>query len=108
MQTLGLYRHDLLVAMRIVNSIEREMVQAEWEHWILYENLRCQQLNSILNQNRTETSRKHTRKEDLHNQQIFSTYNRNHREIQAWYRDYCESCRREQDTQLQYDVNVLS
>ena len=93
-QTLGLYRHDLLVAMRVVNSIEREMVQAEWEHWIFNENLKCEQLNRILNQNRTENPKKLV-KQDNNNQQIFSTNNHDYGQVQAWYRDYCESCRKE-------------
>ncbi|EHK99257.1 putative protein SIP3 [Glarea lozoyensis 74030] len=29
-QNLGSYRHDLIVAMRVVNSIEREMIQADF------------------------------------------------------------------------------
>lgn len=28
-QHLGSYRHDLLVAMRVVNNVEREMMRAE-------------------------------------------------------------------------------
>lgn len=47
-QRLGAYRHDLLVAMRIVNSVEREMLQSEWENWLVDENARCGQLRSVL------------------------------------------------------------
>jgi len=47
-QRLGAYRHDLLVAMRIVNSVEREMLQSEWENWLVDENSRCEQLRSML------------------------------------------------------------
>ena len=48
-QRLGSYRHDLLVAMRVVNSIEREMVQSEWENWLTDETMRCDQLKMVLN-----------------------------------------------------------
>lgn len=47
-QRLGTYRHDLLVAMRVVNGIEREMIQSEWENWLADENLRCEQVSSML------------------------------------------------------------
>ncbi|KAI1861598.1 hypothetical protein JX265_009565 [Neoarthrinium moseri] len=47
-QRLGAYRHDLLVAMRMVNSVEREMLQSEWENWLLDENARCEQVGAVL------------------------------------------------------------
>ena len=47
-QRLGTYRHDLLVAMRVVNGIEREMIQSEWENWLADENLRCEQVSNML------------------------------------------------------------
>ena len=53
-QTLGIYRHDLLVAMRVVNSIEREVVQAEYEDWLMGENRRCGQLRDAIAENKTE------------------------------------------------------
>ncbi|KAL2260982.1 hypothetical protein VTK26DRAFT_4845 [Humicola hyalothermophila] len=47
-QRLGGYRHDLLVAMRVVNGVEREMVQAEWEAWLEGEAWRCEQVKELL------------------------------------------------------------
>ncbi|KAI0887400.1 uncharacterized protein GGS22DRAFT_178533 [Annulohypoxylon maeteangense] len=47
-QKLGSYRHDLLVAMRTVNSVEREVVRAEWENWLLDENHRCEKVEAAL------------------------------------------------------------
>ena len=47
-QRLGGYRHDLLVAMRLVNSVERELLRSEWENWLLDENLRCDQVAEAL------------------------------------------------------------
>ncbi|KAI9838008.1 MAG: hypothetical protein M1819_006162 [Sarea resinae] len=53
-QHLGSYRHDLLVAMRVVNSIEREMMKAEWENWLVDEVSRCRQVQAMLEEkNRT-------------------------------------------------------
>ncbi|KAI1212978.1 uncharacterized protein F4807DRAFT_307069 [Annulohypoxylon truncatum] len=47
-QKLGSYRHDLIVAMRTVNSVEREVMHAEWENWLLDENHRCEQVEAAL------------------------------------------------------------
>ncbi|KAK4169420.1 hypothetical protein QBC43DRAFT_307689 [Cladorrhinum sp. PSN259] len=47
-QRLGGYRHDLLVAMRMVNGIEVEMVQSEWENWLKDENLKCERVGRLL------------------------------------------------------------
>lgn len=49
-QRLGGYRHDLLVAMRVVNGVELEMVQAEWEAWLEGENWRCEQVRGMLSE----------------------------------------------------------
>lgn len=34
--------------MRVVNGIEREMIQSEWENWLADENLRCEQVSNML------------------------------------------------------------
>ncbi|KXX79066.1 Protein SIP3 [Madurella mycetomatis] len=47
-QRLGGYRHDLLVAMRVVNGIELEMMQSEWENWLADETYRCAQVRGML------------------------------------------------------------
>ncbi|KAJ4304209.1 SNF1-interacting protein [Collariella sp. IMI 366227] len=46
-QRMGAYRHDLLVAMRVVNKIEWEMVQGEWEAWLDGEMGRCERVREI-------------------------------------------------------------
>jgi len=71
---LGSYRHDLLVAMRVVNSIEREVVRAEYEDWLLMENRRCGQLREVIGANRTEFS----------GERLV--------EVSRWQREYCDSC----------------
>ena len=48
-QRLGSYRYDLLVAMRVVNSIELEAMHSEWENWLLNEKTLCDDLSHILN-----------------------------------------------------------
>ena len=78
-QTLGTYRHDLLVAMRVVNSIEREVVQAEYEDWLMGENRRCSQLQDAIAENRTEQ------------------FNDRLKDIKGWQGEYCDSCVVEQE-----------
>ena len=45
---MGQYRHDLLVAMRVVNKIEQEMINAEWEHWVTEEANKCDRASDLL------------------------------------------------------------
>lgn len=68
-QHLGTYRHDLLVAMRVVNSLEREMLRAEWGNFVGEELARCAQA----------WERRGEMQED----------------VADWVTAYCESCREE-------------
>lgn len=86
-QHIGTQRHELLVAMRVVNSIEREMVQAEWETWLLEESVKCKQLGAMIRQNSTELV---AGKSD-HNQKTTRT-----EQIKIWHQRYCESCNEDQ------------
>ncbi|KAI4115578.1 MAG: hypothetical protein LQ345_003856 [Seirophora villosa] len=52
-QQLGTRRHDLMVALRVINSIELEMVEAEWEGWIYGETAQCNQIEQVLGQDST-------------------------------------------------------
>lgn len=45
---LAHYRHDLLVALRVVNRIERDVVTAEWEDWIREERRKCLRVEGML------------------------------------------------------------
>ncbi|KAI9721895.1 MAG: SNF1-interacting protein [Chrysothrix sp. TS-e1954] len=45
---MGTYRHDLLVALRLVNNIERDTIQAEYENWLIDENLKCRHVNDLI------------------------------------------------------------
>lgn len=47
-QRLGSYRHDLLVAMRVVNGVELELLRAEWEEWLEGEAWRCEQARALV------------------------------------------------------------
>lgn len=46
--SLARYRHDLLVAMRVVNRVEEEVVQSEWEDWVKEEERKCERVDGML------------------------------------------------------------
>lgn len=43
----GAHRHELLIALRLVNRLERETVAAEYENWIESENRICRTMNAM-------------------------------------------------------------
>jgi len=47
-QHFGSYRHDLLVALRLVGTVEKEAMRAEWENWVMSESSRCKHVESRL------------------------------------------------------------
>ncbi|KAI9645850.1 SNF1-interacting protein [Ciborinia camelliae] len=94
-QHLGSYRHDLMIAMRVVNNIERNVLKAEWENWLLDENMRCKQAQIMLQENRTNTIATNNvkgglRQEALHGEDAMN-------ELRKWHQEYCGSCKAEQD-----------
>lgn len=70
-QNLGSHRHDLLVALRVVNRIEKEVVEAEYENWLLDETHKCDRVGKMI-----ESSSKGKEKE-----------------VEAWVEGYCGDCR---------------
>ncbi|TID01865.1 putative PH domain-containing protein C19A8.02 [Colletotrichum higginsianum] len=93
-QRLGSYRHDLLVAMRIVNSIEREMVQSEWENWLADENVRCDKLKTVLEEKGADTKDKTKTKRSGSQKVMTATMDEDKKEtLREWYDTYCGSCK---------------
>ena len=88
-QQLGAYRHDLLVAMRVVNTIEREMLLAEWENWVGDEMFRCNQIERLIRENDTST-----RYEDV--EAVTIQFGKDMETLRQWHAGYCGSCRRQQ------------
>jgi hypothetical protein len=86
-QRLGTYRHDLLVAMRVVNSIEKEVLQTEWERWLTTENRRCRQIEAALKESENNDTKV------LIPDALAARGN----DVREWYNDYCVSCRYEHD-----------
>lgn len=91
-QKLGSYRHDLLVAMRVVNSIEREMVQSEWENWLADETQRCGQLKMLLQEEGGESKAKGASQQKV----LGGEENQRRQKLQAWHESYCGSCQLDQ------------
>ncbi|KAI9822042.1 MAG: SNF1-interacting protein [Thelocarpon impressellum] len=88
-QRLGAYRHDLLVAMRIVNAVERESLAIEWESWLLDEFRRCKQVGNRLDLGLMESA------EPGADQGALSGRDRS--TVAAWYGSYCHSCAAEME-----------
>ncbi|KUI65579.1 hypothetical protein VM1G_00159 [Cytospora mali] len=94
-QRLGSYRHDLLVAMRVVNSIEKEMIQSEWENWLSDENLRCEQVKMMLSEK--SSAQKVMRPIDEKRVEA----------LRQWHIDYCGSCKVERDNILEKRTKMV-
>ena len=103
-QRLGSYRHDLLVAMRIVNGVEAEMVQSEWENWLSDEHARCDRVHSVLLQDASSTgdvdnkaaaaaaaARKTLGREM--GQKVLTSETKER--LKNWHDEYCGSCERD-------------
>ncbi|CAK7216513.1 SNF1-interacting protein [Sporothrix bragantina] len=100
-QRLGAYRHDLVVAMRVVNSVEREMVQSEWENWLADETQRCEQVGTMLAERNLRNS-KHGDEGERGEKNKEEDPKGSEKETQRlallahWHEDYCGSCRADQ------------
>ena len=92
-QHLGTYRHDLVVAMRVVNNIEQEMLKAEWENWLMDENSRCQQAEIMLRNTLKPSGKAKMNKAQKVLQQEEDVRTD---ELRKWQEDYCGSCKMEQ------------
>ncbi|KAI0166519.1 PH domain-containing protein [Xylariaceae sp. FL1272] len=96
-QKLGSYRHDLVVAMRLVNSVEKEMLRSEWENWLFDENRRCEQVSDMLQEPAT-SARPGSGKEqkNLGGEED----GRRKESLRKWYEGYCGSCKMDQEVLL--------
>lgn len=90
-ERLGTYRHNLLVALRVVNSIEREVIQNEWERWLREELRRCRQVEILLGGNAAEDDA------DSQTAQAERIFAENAGSVKQWYDRYCTSCQQEQE-----------
>ncbi|PIG82416.1 transcription factor SipA3 [Aspergillus arachidicola] len=91
-ERLAMHRHDLVVGLRVVNSIEREILQNEWERWLRQELKRCDQIEALLGQ--SSDSDKVDMQVDRTSQAAFADLSD---DVREWYERYCTSCHQEQD-----------
>ncbi|KAK5990263.1 putative PH domain-containing C19A8.02-like protein [Cladobotryum mycophilum] len=93
-QRLGTYRHDLLVAMRVVNTIEREMLQSEWENWLTNERSLCDDLEMML-----QDGGDRGKIEESATQKVMSSISEDRKKaLETWRDEYCGSCRSDYDS----------
>ncbi|KAI9931850.1 hypothetical protein ASPWEDRAFT_49451 [Aspergillus wentii DTO 134E9] len=91
-ERLAMYRHNLLVALRVVNSIEKEVVQNEWERWLRQEIKRCRQVEVLLGKNVERDGV--DEQVDRTGQTVFAELTD---DVREWYDKYCTSCHQEQE-----------
>ncbi|OKL60527.1 hypothetical protein UA08_04202 [Talaromyces atroroseus] len=83
-QRLGMYRHDLVVALRVVNRVETEVLRSEWERWLDGETERCDKVSSILQSSGDI---------DINSNESF--FGGREEDVKRWYNQYCSSCQEE-------------
>ncbi|KKK25645.1 hypothetical protein AOCH_005616 [Aspergillus ochraceoroseus] len=98
-ERLSVYRHNLLVAIRVVNSIEKEVLQNEWERWLRQELRRCHQVEDLI-ERKEEHERRSEGQEDQVANGVFTVLTD---DVKQWYETYCSSCQKEQE---QLDTNI--
>ncbi len=81
--SMAQYRHDLLVALRIVNRIERDVVLAEWEDWVKSEERKCARVETMLDARQLRKG-----KRGVANSSDLA-------DLGPEFRAYCDSCRSE-------------
>ncbi|KAI1828221.1 PH domain-containing protein [Xylaria intraflava] len=99
-QKLGSYRHDLVVAMRVVNSVETEMLKLEWENWLIDENYRCEKVGAGLQETSSTPGGSESDLTMVQRvQRAFSSGNdtinptEKKEMLHQWHKEYCGSCR---------------
>lgn len=99
--------------MRVVNSIEKEMIQSEWENWLADENLRCEQVKMMLaekgsNSSSTSSSKDTTTNGSGDSQRVVRPIDEKRVEaLKEWHAEYCGSCRLEKDRLLEMRLKMV-
>jgi hypothetical protein len=82
-QSLGSHRHDLLVALRVVNRIEKEVLEAEYENWLVDETNKCEKMGTIL-----------ARDGEVGKEGIKEGEKEKVKVVEEWVKGYCGDCER--------------
>ena len=93
-QKLAAYRHDLLVSLRLINRIERDSIQAEYETWIGEENAKCKKLAVVLSDGGAVKESKGAAGASA--ELLKRIGNGGLGDVKSWYGEYCAACRAEQ------------
>lgn len=89
-EQLGMHRHNLLVALRLVNSIEKEVIQNEWERYLRDEIRRCRQVEVLLSGDDAEGDADTQAGRLAQAERVFAEHAD---DVKQWYEEYCSSCR---------------
>lgn len=96
-KSIAKYRHNLLVSMRLINSLEKEMLQAEWENWLFDENETCKEFIELTSGVDDDMSARS------------SNISSNGKHKDDWSIAYCNSCAAEKERTIKsYEVNGLA
>ncbi|RKF60946.1 putative transcription factor [Golovinomyces cichoracearum] len=99
-QQLGSYRHNILIAMRLVNQIEKGLIKAEWDNWLFDENIRCKKISSLLRED-AKASEENRRKifADLSKFSAGEAWQKSEKieDLRRWKEVYCDDCALEQE-----------
>lgn len=92
--------------MRVVNKIEKEMIQSEWENWLADENLRCEQIKMMLSEKASSSSGSGKATTSAaavggDGQKVMRPIDEKRVEaLTRWHAEYCGSCKLEKDMAL--------
>lgn len=95
--------------MRIVNSIDQEMIQSEWENWLADENTRCEQVKIMLTERSGDKDEASVRRNGAPQQQkaMRPIDGKRVEELRQWHAEYCGSCRTDRDQLLSQRQNEM-
>ncbi|KAI9672718.1 MAG: SNF1-interacting protein [Alyxoria varia] len=98
---LGTYRHDILVALRLVNRIEEESVRAEYENWLIDENEKCASVGEILRREGRDVGQRKGGKEGGAASDESGMFqgldSKEKKQLARWHDEYCGSCKKESE-----------
>jgi len=80
-EALARHRHDLLVALRVVNRVEKDVVLSEWESWLRSESKKCLRVERFLQRHQTSNGSDKNALSDMDGQ------------LGSGFAEYCDSCR---------------
>jgi len=99
-----------MVAMRVVNNVEREIMKAEYENWLLDENLRCKQVQSMLLRDSQANISPSKKTKGGKSQKVLDTREQDKKQrledLRKWQEDYCGSCKMEQELLSKGSVHI--